>query len=226
MIQFRQKEYTEHDVMRLLYVELKKDGFWRDRVKVINRSSIIPVLRGNNILIERFVISTNLFSKDKYRLYIKIGAQAKLPDEVRLPEIIRQRKFLNTKLNLRAAGGPYFQNEFSETEEDLLLREKLFGNKKKNKGGNNNNNNNGNNNNNNNQAGSPSVYAEVSNTTPGYDLEYDIRYLLGEAVKYDKKDRSLVLEFDGPKEDAIRSIKEALNILPFGLEYNIYLLDV
>lgn len=223
MIQFRQKEYTEHDVMRLLYVELKKDGFWRDRVKVINRSSIIPVLRGNNILIERFVISTNLFSKDKYRLYIKIGAQAKLPDEVRLPEIIRQRKVLNTKLELRTAGGPYLQNEFSETEEDLLLREKLFGNgKKKNNGGNNNNNNNGNNN----QAGSPSVYTTVSNTTPGYDLMYDIRYLLGEAVKYDKKDRSLVLEFDGPKEDAIRSIKEALNILPFGLEYNIYLLDV
>lgn len=225
MIQFRQKEYTEHDVMRLLYVELKKDGFWRDRVKVINRSSIIPVLRGNNILIERFVISTNLFSKDKYRLYIKIGAQAKLPDEVRLPEIIRQRKVLNTKLELKAAGGPYFQNEFSETEEDLLLREKLFGNKKKNKGGNNNNNNNGNNNNNNNQA-SPSVYTSVSNTENGYNLMYDIRYLLGEAVKYDKRDRSLVLEFDGPREDAIRSIKEALNILPFGLEYNIYLLDV
>lgn len=223
MIQFRQKEYTEHDVMRLLYVELKRDGFWRDRVKVINRSSIIPVLRGNNILIERFVISTNLFSKDKYRLYIKIGAQAKLPDEVRLPEIIRQRKVLNTKLELKAAGGPYLQNEFSETEEDLLLREKLFNKKKKNKGGNNNNNNNGNNNN---QPASPSVYTAVSNTTPGYDLMYDIRYLLGEAVKYDKRDRSLVLEFDGPKEDAIRSIKEALNILPFGLEYNIYLLDV
>ena len=225
MIQFRQKEYTEHDVMRLLYIELKKDGFWRDRVKVINRSSIIPVLRGNNILIERFVISTNLFSKDKYRLYIKIGAQAKLPDEVRLPEIIRQRKVLNAKLDLKTAGGPYFQNEFSETEEDLLLREKLFGNKKKNKGGNNNNNNNGNNNNNNNQA-SPSVYTSVSNTENGYNLMYDIRYLLGEAVKYDKRDRSLVLEFDGPREDAIRSIKEALNILPFGLEYNIYLLDV
>ena len=86
------------------------------------------------VLYFNFVISTNLFSKDKYRLYIKIGAQAKLPDEVRLPEIIRQRKVLNAKLDLKTAGGPYFQNEFSETEEDLLLREKLFGNKKKNKG--------------------------------------------------------------------------------------------
>lgn len=224
MIQFRQKEYTEHDVMRLLYVDLKRDGFWRDRVKVVNRSSVIPVLRGNNILIERFVISTNLFSKDKYRLYIKIGAQAKLPDEVRLPEVIQQRRFLNTKLELKAAGGPYFQNEFSETEEDLLLREKLFGNnKKKNSNGGNNN---GNNNNNNNNNQSPSAYAIVSNNTPGADLMYEIRTLLGEAIKYDKKDRSLVLEFNGPRENAIRDLKEALNILPFGLEYNIYLLDV
>ena len=223
MIQFRQKEFTEHDAMRLLYTELKKDGFWRDRVKVINRNSVIQVLRGNNILIERFVISTNLFNRDKYRLYIKIGAQAKLPDEVRLPEIIQQRKFLNTKLEFKTAGGPFYQNEFSETVEDLLLREKLFGKgKKKNKGGNNGNNNN---NNNNNQPSSPSVYANITNTTNGHELVYEIRTLLGEAIKYDKKDRSLVLEFDGPKENAIKSLKEALNILPFGLEYNIYLLD-
>ena len=221
MIQFRQKEFTEHDAMRLLYTELKKDGFWRDRVKVINRNSVIQVLRGNNILIERFVISTNLFNRDKYRLYIKIGAQAKLPDEVRLPEIIQQRKFLNTKLEFKTAGGPFYQNEFSETVEDLLLREKLFGKSKKNKGGNNGNNNN----NNNNQPSSPSVYANITNTTNGHELVYEIRTLLGEAIKYDKKDRSLVLEFDGPKENAIRSLKEALNILPFGLEYNIYLLD-
>lgn len=225
MIQFRQKEFTEHDAMRLLYTELKRDGFWRDRVKVINRNSVIQVLRGNNILIERFVISTNLFNRDKYRLYIKIGAQAKLPDEVRLPEIIQQRKFLNTKLEFKTAGGGFYQNEFSETVEDLLLREKLFGKgKNKNKGGNNGNNNN-NNNNNNNQPSGPSVYANVTNTTNGHELVYEIRTLLGEAIKYDKKDRSLVLEFDGPKENAIRSLKEALNILPFGLEYNIYLLD-
>ena len=54
---------------------------------------------------------------------------------------------------------------------------------------------------------------------------YEIRSLIGEAIKYDKRDRSLVLEFDGPKENAIRNLKEALNILPFGLNYNIYLLN-
>ena len=208
MIEFRQKEFTEHDAMRLLYTELKRDGWWRDRIKVVNRNSVIPVLRGNNILIERFVISTSLFGRDKYRLYIKIGAQAKLPDEVRLPEVIRQRRLLNAKVELKTGGGNIFQTNFSETMEDLLLREKLFGDKDKKD---------------NNY--SPSMNTYLNDNTGGYDIMFEIRSLIGKAIKYDKKDRSLVLEFDGPKEDAIRNLKDALNILPFGLEYNIYLLD-
>ena len=208
MIQFRQKEFTEHDAMRLLYTELKRDGWWRDRIKVVNRNSVIPVLRGNNILIERFVISTSLFGRDKYRLYIKIGAQAKLPDEVRLPEVIRQRRLLNAKVELKTGGGNIFQTNFSETMEDVLLREKLFGDKDKKD---------------NNY--SPSMNTYLNDNTGGYDIMFEIRSLIGKAIKYDKKDRSLVLEFDGPKEDAIRNLKDALNILPFGLEYNIYLLD-
>lgn len=211
MIEFRQKEFTEHDAMRLLYTELKRDGWWRDRIKVVNRNSVIPVLRGNNILIERFVISTSLFGRDKYRLYIKIGAQAKLPDEVRLPEVIRQRRLLNAKVELKTGGGNIFQTNFSETMEDVLLREKLFGDKDKDKKKDNN--------------YSPSMNTYLNDSTGGYDIMFEIRSLIGKAIKYDKKDRSLVLEFDGPKEDAIRNLKDALNILPFGLEYNIYLLD-
>ena len=211
MIEFRQKEFTEHDAMRLLYTELKRDGWWRDRIKVVNRNSVIPVLRGNNILIERFVISTSLFGRDKYRLYIKIGAQAKLPDEVRLPEVIRQRRLLNAKVELKTGGGNIFQTNFSETMEDVLLREKLFGNKDKDKKKDNN--------------YSPSMNTYLNDNTGGYDIMFEIRSLIGKAIKYDKKDRSLVLEFNGPKEDAIRNLKDALNILPFGLEYNIYLLD-
>ena len=211
MIEFRQKEFTEHDAMRLLYTELKRDGWWRDRIKVVNRNSVIPVLRGNNILIERFVISTSLFGRDKYRLYIKIGAQAKLPDEVRLPEVIRQRRLLNAKVELKTGGGNIFQTNFSETMEDVLLREKLFGDKDKDKKKDNN--------------YSPSMNTYLNDNTGGYDIMFEIRSLIGKAIKYDKKDRSLVLEFDGPKEDAIRNLKDALNILPFGLEYNIYLLD-
>ena len=62
----------------------------------------------------------------------------------------------------------------------------------------------------------PTIKAEVS---PSIDLTYEVRELLGEAVKYDKKERSLVLEFKSIK-DAI----QALNILPFGINYNIFLL--
>lgn len=222
MIEFRQKSFTEHDAMRLLYVELKKDNWWRDRVKVINRSSVIPILRGNNILIERFVISTQTFGRDKYRLYIKIGAQAKLPDEVRLPEVIEQRRVLNAKVNLNLGGGKIFENRFSETEEDILLRDKLFSHHGK---GGNNNNGGGDNKQQNNGGGEPTFNTVLRNDTNGYDIMYEIRSLIADAIKYDKKDRSLVLEFEGPKEKAIRNLKEALNILPFGLEYNIYLLD-
>ena len=92
----------------------------------------------------------------------------------------------------------------------------MFG--KKNKGNNNNNQQN-------NGGGVPYVNPILNNTTNGYDVMYEIRSLIGEAIKYDKRDRSLVLEFDGPKENAIRNLKEALNILPFGLNYNIYLLN-
>ena len=56
--------------------------------------------------------------------------------------------------------------------------------------------------------------------SPSFDLSYEVSELLGEAVKYDKKSRSLVLEFKSI-EDAIN----ALNILPFGLGYKIYLLN-
>ena len=62
----------------------------------------------------------------------------------------------------------------------------------------------------------PTISASVS---PNVNLTYEVRELLGEAVKYDKKERSLVLEFK-TIDDAIR----ALNILPFGINYNIFLL--
>ena len=53
------------------------------------------------------------------------------------------------------------------------------------------------------------------------DLSIPVRELLGEALKYDKQSRSLVLEFNNI-QDAIR----AINILPFGLNYRIYLLEL
>ena len=86
MIEFRQKVFSEYDAMKSLYNELmRKDSQWRYKIKVIDTSSLLPVLKGNSVVIERFVISTQAFKKDKYRMYLKIGAKAKMPDGVRLP---------------------------------------------------------------------------------------------------------------------------------------------
>ena len=98
MIQFRQKTFSEYDAMRSLYVELLKKGD-KNKWKVIDKDSLIPVLRGNNVVIERFVISTSFAHRDRYRLYLKIGAKAKLPDEVRLPERVYDKRLGNATLN-------------------------------------------------------------------------------------------------------------------------------
>lgn len=193
MIRFRQKDFSEYDAMRSLYVELVKLTD-RNKFKVIDTSALIPILKGNNIVIEKFVISTSLFGKDKYRMYLKIGAKAKLPDEVRLPGRVFDKRLLNVRLSAR--GGVFGSNpnpqqtQHSDTTEE---RVRLF------------------------SKGGPDIQSEIS---PNVDLSVERTKLLGEAIKYDKKSRLLVLELDSIG-DAIR----ALNILPFGLNYNIYLLD-
>ena len=199
MIQFRQKIFSEYDAMRALYVELLKHGD-RNKWKVIDRNSLIPVLRGNNVVIERFVISTSFAHRDRYRLYLKIGAKAKLPDEVRLPERVYDKRLGNANLNINVgtfAPGVKNNNPQQKNMSSIIFRQKSFG---KNKGG----------------GVPPTISANIS---PNINLTYEVKELLGEAVKYDKKERSLVLEFKSI-EDAIR----ALNILPFGINYNIFLL--
>lgn len=185
MIKFRQKEFSEYDAMRSLYVELMKKSD-RNKFPVIDTSALIPILKGNNIVIERFVISTSLFGKDKYRMYIKIGAKAKLPDEVRLQGKPYDKRLLNISLKFKGSYKP---------------KEKQFGKSK---------------NNNNNGGGDP-VFTEIS---PNLDLSVPGTKPIGDVVKYDKKSRLLVLEFS-----TIWEAIEALNILPFGLNYKIYLLD-
>lgn len=198
MIQFRQKEFSEYDAMRSLYVELMKNDAWRRRIQVIDSSSLIPVLKGNNVVIERFVISTRVFGKDKYRLYLKVGAKAKMPDAVKLPGITRTKKVLGTSLEIQGGWFAKQKNE-SETEGQTIFRQKEFDNKKKGPG--------------------PMVNAKFFPTVG--DLTYEKTEPRGETLEYDKKDRSIVLEFDSI-QDAIG----ALNILPFGLNYKVYLLDV
>lgn len=202
MTKFKQKEFTEYDAMRSLYVELmKRSNGDRRKWPTINMSALLPILKGNNVVVERFVISTSMFGKDKYRMYLKIGAKAKLPDEVRLPNKYYDKSVGNVKLTFKGGVfGKEKEKQSSDTTSQGDARLKLFGN-----------------NNNKNKKDSPMISGEFS---PYVDLKYQVEELLGEAIKYDKKERSLVLEFSGI-DDAIK----ALNILPFGIDYKIYLLD-
>lgn len=195
MIVFKQKIYSEYEAMRSLYVELMRDGGKRGKWEVISKSQLPAVLKGNNVVVEKFVISTSLLGRDKYRMYLKIGAKAKLPDEVRFQGYYNDRKLGG--LSLKVSGGVPFknqQNNFSDT------KEKSFGNNKNNNGG-----------------GGKLLSTEYNNR---FDIETEVHNMIAEAIKYDKRSRELILEFD-TIPDAIR----ALNILPFGTNYNIKLLE-
>ena len=195
MIQFRQKQFTEYDAMRTLYERILKrtGGDKNKKFKIINSSALIPILKGNNVVVEKFTISTSVFGgRERYRMYIKIGARAKLPDEVRLPSLKVYDDTIG-KVSLRIGDG-LFRKSFSE---DVSIQ-KEFG-----KGG---------------GGGSqPSFKAEMNQDI---SIKRKCQEILGEAIEYSKTQRSLVLEFKSV-DDAI----EALNYLPFGLNYQIYLLD-
>lgn len=207
MINFRQKEYSsnEYDAMRSLYVELMR-GDCRLRVEIIDRSQLIPVLRGNNVVIERFVV-VPIGRQDKFRMYLKIGGKAKLPDQVRLTSRNEYRKFGSMKVDLNAAamlpgGGNNNNNNQNQQNNNKkkqktyssIMSQKEFGN-------------------------SPRPFSSA-NLPMFVDLSYQVNKLLGEALVYDKNSRTLVLEFD-----SIRDAINALNILPFGINYKLYLLD-
>lgn len=203
MITFRQKNFTEYDAMRSLYVEIMKRTNGDNRkFPIIDTSALIPILRGNNIVIERFVITTSFFGKDRYRMYLKIGARAKMPDEVRLPGRYYDERIGNLQLNVNSGlfvGGNGNNNKKKENKPKQKnhsdVRQKLFGN-----------------------GAPPNVSASFS---PAINITHEVHRLLGDAVKYDKKSRSLVLEFD-----TINDAINAINILPFGIDYKIYLLGV
>lgn len=216
MIEFKQRYFSEYDAMRSLYVELMKRGGDKNKWRIIDSSALIPILKGNNIVIERFVISTSFLHKDRYRMYLKIGAKAKMPDEVRLPERVYDNRLGNASLNVNSgifSNQPQQNNnnnnnnqkqKNNSTNLDGDGRIKLFSEcyEQKEFGG-----------------GPPPLVAGNING-PSINFTYEVRELLGEAIKYDKKERSLVLEFK-----TIGDAIAALNILPFGLNYNIYLLS-
>lgn len=191
MINFRQKEFAEYDAMRSLYVELMRPEN-RLRVEIISPRELVPVLKGNTVVIERFVISTSLFNKDKYRMYLKIGAKAKMPDAVRFSSRQEYRKLGTAGITINGK---------------LEKKEKTFGDsndrggkkKKKNNGGGN----------------------YVGSTIPiNAELGYTIKRLSAETISYDIQERSLVLEVE-----SIRDAISVLNVLPFGLNYKLYLVN-
>ena len=199
MIEFRQKEFSEYDAMRYLWTELQKNDAWRRRIQIIDSNSLVPILKGNNIVIERFVISTRAFHKDRYRMYLKIGAKAKMPDAVRLPGQLKYNKLLGSSLKV---GGSIFAKQKNNSE--IEFKQKDFGGGKKNNGG-----------------GGPKPLVSTELFPLSGEIQYETTVPRGDTIDYDKKSRSIVLEFD-TVQDAIG----ALNILPFGLNYKVYLLDL
>jgi len=201
MIEFRQKIFSEYDAMRSLYVELMKYSD-KNKFGIIDQSSLIPILKGNNVVIERFVISTRPFTrKQKYRMYLKIGARAKMPDDVRLPNRVYDERLLGMQINFNGSffGDPREKKQ-SDTTEIAYVKDGVSFKQKEFKDG-----------------PPPNVTANIS---PYINITKEVEEILGEAVEYDKKSRSLVLEFNSI-QDAIK----ALNILPFGINYKIYLLS-
>lgn len=196
MIKFRQKEFSEYDAMKALYNEImKRTNGDRTKYPVINTSALLPILKGNNVVIERFVISTSFFGKDVFRMYIKVGARAKLPDQVRLTGKLYDKRLCGVSFSI-----------------SNKLKSKVFS-KKSGKGGG--------------GDGQPQDkkkegdnYISAGFYPDGLDIKYQVNELLGDAIKYDKVERLLVLEFP-----SINNAIDALNILPFGLNYKIYILD-
>lgn len=225
MIEFREKIFTEFDAMRKLYVELSRDFNWKNKVKVIGPETLLPILRGNNIVIERFVISTSFLHPDKYRMYLKIGAKAKMPEKVRLPGFKTTERFGRFSFNYNGkAFSDFCEGTYSydESKNGILLQKDFADN-----GGSGNNSNNGGKNNSNNNNGGNNKKDEGGSYGSGQfkpsdvEISRDVTKLLGEVIKYDRKNRSLVLEFESI-EYAIKS----LDVLPFGINYNLYLLEV
>ena len=188
MINFKQKEFAEYDAMRSLYVELMRPEYKYLKIDVISPSELIPVLNGNSVVIEKFVISTSLFNKDRYRIYFKIGSKAKMPDKVRFSSRQEYHRLGRAGITVKGKFNKPSEKFFSSTK------------KKKNNGGDN---------------------SILSSEAPiSVDLGYTVSKLSAETISYDIKNRSLVVEVD-----SIRDAINLLNVLPFGLNYKLYLVS-
>lgn len=203
MIRFLQKGFSEADAMRSLWRELQRrsNGDPRRLPKIIeSQTSLIPILRGNNVVIEKFVISKSL-GQENFRLYLRVGAKCKLPENFLLPSRKEERTAFGNLRFAKIGGGNKDNNsqpqQKNNSEIGTFTRfvQKEFGN---NKG---------------------------DNNGGGNGIDLSIRYerqeRKGHVVRYDKSQRQVVLEFD-----TIQNAIDCLDILPFGLDYNLYILGL
>ena len=96
MIKFKQKEFSESDAMRPFYVKLQKEMKERRApfVQIIGKSEMIPILSGNNVIIEKFVLVDKFFGKDTFKMYLRFGNKVKLPDSMKLSDFKYENKNL------------------------------------------------------------------------------------------------------------------------------------
>ena len=219
MITFRQKEFTEYDAMKAFYNELCRLTD-RNRFPICTKSELFSILKGNNVVIEKFVIASPFFGRDVYRMYIRVGLKAKMPEAIKLTDKQYDKRLGDFQLNFKS--GNYFaranqnknnQNQNNQkhqpgprqtTHSDIngSLEQREF------KGGGNI------------PGWTPTFTSEFHPDRDSMSISYLVKETLGEAIVNDKETRTVVLEFKSI-QDAIR----VLNVLPFGLNYRIYLLD-
>ena len=206
MIKFRQKEFSEADAMRPFFVKLQREI--RERrapfVQVISKNEMLPILSGNNVIIEKFVLSDKLIGKDTFKMYLRFGSKVKLPEIMKLSEFEYKNKSLlgGSRIDIDLSSGSNNGNNGGGNNNSNNQQ------KKKNKG--------------NNKFPQQKQYSLFNPKLNGlsFTLSRDVKESLGEVILYDKKSRIAVLEFKNIS-DAIK----ALNILPLGLNYKLYLLD-
>lgn len=208
MITFRQKEFTEYDAMKAFHNELCRLTD-RNRFPIITKSDLPSVLKGNNVVIEKFVIASPFFGRDVYRMYIRVGLKAKMPDAIKLTDKQYDKRLGDFQVNFKSGNylaystNNIFKNNNSQ-QRNYSEIQKEFGKK----------------NNNNNPGWTPQLTSEFHPDRDSMSISYLVKETLGEAIVNDKVTRTVVLEFKSI-HDAIR----VLNVLPFGLNYKIYLLD-
>lgn len=195
MITFRQKEFTEYDAMKAFYNELCRLTD-RNRFPICTKSELPSILKGNNVVIEKFVIASPFFGRDIYRMYIRVGLKAKMPEAIRLTDKQYDKRLGDFQVNFKS--GNLFDSQ--ERNYSEILEQREF------------------------KASypfwKPQMSADFRPDRDAMSISYLVKESLGEAIVNDKKTRTVVLEFKSI-HDAIR----VLNLLPFGLNYKIYILD-